>query len=138
MASLPPAADDTRTTTTTGAPGRPGTPCRAGWGRVRAGGVCPAGLALLLAAVAILPAGAAEPTGYRRLAPGVLTVIPADRSGDDALLRADILEITAGLGDLAWEPKQSRVRSTRPSRLSRSEAFFLHSPDRAARLCGRG
>jgi len=74
--------------------------------------VCPAGLALLLAAVAILPAGAAEPTGYRRLAPGVLTVIPADRSGDDALLRADILEITAGLGDLAWEPKQSPVGAT--------------------------
>ena len=112
MASLPPAADDTRTTTTTGAPGRPGTPRRAGWGRVRAGGVCPTGLALLLAAVAILPAGAAEPTGYRRLAPGVLTVIPADRSGDDALLRADILEITAGLGDLAWEPKQSPVGAT--------------------------
>jgi len=112
MASLPPAADDTRTTTTTGAPGRPGMPRRAGRGRVRAGGVCPAGLALLLAAVAILPAGAAEPTGYRRLAPGVLTVIPADRSGDDALLRADILEITAGLGDLAWEPKQSPVGAT--------------------------
>ncbi len=112
MASLPPAADDTRTTTTTGAPGRSGTPRRAGWGRVRAGGVCPTGLALLLAAVAILPAGAAEPTGYRRLAPGVLTVIPADRSGDDALLRADILEITAGLGDLAWEPKQSPVGAT--------------------------
>ena len=112
MASLPPAADDTRTTTTTGAPGRPGTPRRAGWGRVRAGGVGPTGLALLLAAVAILPAGAAEPTGYRRLAPGVLTVIPADRSGDDALLRADILEITAGLGDLAWEPKQSPVGAT--------------------------
>ena len=112
MASLPPAADDTRTTTTTGASGRPGTPRRAGWGRVRAGGVCPTGLALLLAAVAILPAGAAEPTGYRRLAPGVLTVIPADRSGDDALLRADILEITAGLGDLAWEPKQSPVGAT--------------------------
>ena len=74
--------------------------------------MCPTGLALLLAAVAILPAGAAEPTGYRRLAPGVLTVIPADRSGDDALLRADILEITAGLGDLAWEPKQSPVGAT--------------------------
>ena len=115
MASLPPAADNTRTTTISGAPcaaDRPGMPCGAGQGRVRAGGVCPTGLALLLAAVAILPAGAAEPTGYRRLAPGVLTVIPADRSGDDALLRADILEITAGLGDLAWEPKQSPVGAT--------------------------
>jgi len=115
MASLPPAADDTRTTTTSDAPcaaGRPGMPCGAGLGRVRAGGACRAGLALLLAAVAILPAGAAEPTGYRRLAPGVLTVIPADRSGDDALLRADIPEITAGLGDLAWEPKQSPVGAT--------------------------
>ena len=115
MASLPSAADDTRTTTTSGAPcaaGHPGMPCGAGRGRVRAGGACRAGLALLLAAAAIFPAGAAEPTGYRRLAPGVLTVIPADRSGDDALLRADIPEITAGLGDLAWEPKQSPVGAT--------------------------
>ena len=44
-------------------------------------------LTLLLAAAAGLPA--AQPTGYRTLAPGVVTVIPSDRSGDDALLRAD-------------------------------------------------
>ena len=115
MARLPPAADYTRTTTTSDAPcaaGPPGKPCGAGRGRVRARGACRAGLALLLAAAAIFPAGAAEPTGYRRLAPGVLTVIPADRSGDDALLRADIPEITAGLGDLAWEPKQSPIGAT--------------------------
>jgi len=57
-------------------------------------------------------AGAAQPPGYRKLAPGVLTVIPADRSGDDALLRADIPEITEGLGDLAWEPEQAPVGAT--------------------------
>lgn len=58
----------------------------------------------------LLPA--AQPTGYRRVAPGVITVIPSDRSGDDALLRADIPEITVGLSDLAWEPKQAPVGAT--------------------------
>lgn len=65
-----------------------------------------------LVAAACGVAAAAQPTGYRQLAPGVLTVIPADRSGDDALLRADIPEITEGLVDLAWEPKQSPVGAT--------------------------
>ena len=52
MARLPPAADYTRTTTTSDAPcaaGPPGKPCGAGRGRVRARGACRAGLALLLA-----------------------------------------------------------------------------------------
>jgi len=115
MASLPPAADDTRTTFATGARrpvGGPGVPPGAGSVRGLAEGVWRAGLWLLVVAVVSLPAGAAEPTGYRRLAPGVLTVIPADRSGDDALLRADIPEITTGLGEFAWEPKQSPVGAT--------------------------
>ena len=67
-------------------------------------------LALLLASAVGLPA--AQPTGYRTLAPGVVTVIPSDRSGDDALLRADVPEITLGLSDLAWEPKQAPVGAT--------------------------
>lgn len=81
----------------------------------------PSGLGRRFVAAALVPgvllalAGgvpAAQPTGYRTLAPGVLTVIPADRSGDDALQRADIPEITLGLSDLAWEPKQSPVGAT--------------------------
>ena len=65
-----------------------------------------------LVVAAALPAAAAQPSGYRKLGPGVLTVIPADRSGDDALQRADIPEITLGLADLAWEPKQAPVGAT--------------------------
>ncbi len=57
-------------------------------------------------------ASAAQPSGYRTLGAGVLTVIPADRSGDDALQRADIPEITLGRSDLAWEPKQAPVGAT--------------------------
>ena len=109
MASLPPAAVDTRTTTISGAAGRSRGPV---WSGGRAAGTRPAWILLLVAVLTTLSAGAAEPTGYRRLAPGVLTVIPADRSGDDALLRADIPEITAGLEGLAWEPKQSPVGAT--------------------------
>lgn len=68
------------------------------------------GIALSLLAAAM--AGAADPDGYRRLAPGVLTVIPADRSGDDALQRSDIPEITLGRADLEWEPKHAAVGAT--------------------------
>ncbi len=75
----------------------------------RAGPVLMAALVAALGGVAVR---AAQPTGYRQLAPGVLTVIPADRSGDDALLRADIPEITVGLADIAWEPKQAPVGAT--------------------------
>jgi hypothetical protein len=61
---------------------------------------------------ACAPAAAAQPSGYRKLSPGALTVIAADRSGDDALLRADIPEITEGLSELAWEPQQAAVGAT--------------------------
>ena len=117
MASLPPAADDSLTTTTSGAlrtAGGLAAPCAVRWGNVR--GPRRIGIAFLVAvasvAAANLAASAVEPAGYRRLAPGVLTVIPADRSGDDALLRADLPEITEGLIDLAWEPKQSPIGAT--------------------------
>ena len=119
MASLPPAADDTLTTTTSGAP-RALRLVRLAptsmvakerrWASRRIG--IAALVAVASAVAASLPASAVEPTGFRRLAPGVLTVIPADRSGDDALLRADLPEITEGLIDLAWEPKQSPLGAT--------------------------
>jgi hypothetical protein len=54
----------------------------------------------------------APPTGFRRLAPGVLTVIPSDRSADDPLQRADIPEITRGFPDRVWQPRQSPPGST--------------------------
>ncbi len=117
MASLPPAADDALTTTTSGAlrtVNRPTASCGEGWGRRRARHRTPIAFLLAVAAVAAASqiSSAVEPTGYRRLAPGVLTVIPADRSGDDALLRADLPEITDGLLDLAWEPKQAPIGAT--------------------------
>ncbi len=71
------------------------------------------GMFILMMLSGTLPvADAMQPSGYRKLAPGALTVIPADRSGDDALLRADIPEITEGLVDLAWEPEQAPVGAT--------------------------
>lgn len=123
MASLPPAADTMLTTTITAASSAAGhLPTSSGgvggagqqgcdaFGL--AGRLCRGSLAILLAVFSMASAGGVEPTGYRRLAPGVLTVIPADRSGDDALLRADIPEITEGLVDLTWEPKQAPVGAT--------------------------
>ncbi|MFM7520071.1 MAG: hypothetical protein ACKO9B_06330 [Planctomycetota bacterium] len=80
---------------------------------------CP-GFASLMVVAALLPASTAAvsraqdapPTGFRRLAPGVLTVIPSDRSADDPLQRADIPEITRGFPDRVWEPKQAPPGST--------------------------
>jgi len=67
-------------------------------------------LALVSAAAAAAAAGPAE--GFRALAPGTLTVIPADRSADDLVQRADLLEVTAGQADLGWKPKQSPANTT--------------------------
>lgn len=69
-----------------------------------------AGFAAMLPAVLVL--AAERPAGFRPLAPGVLTVIPADRTTDDALLRADILEITKGQADLAWTPQMAAANTT--------------------------
>jgi hypothetical protein len=55
---------------------------------------------------------AAPPAGFRTLAPGSLTVIPPDRSADDALQRGDLLEITAGRADRQWTPKRSPTNTT--------------------------
>ncbi len=108
MASLPPAAITDSVTT-----GLPAVRRLARFGAAH-GGLF---IAAVLGAMAVVlvggaPAAAAQPSGYRRLAPGVLTVIPADRSGDDSLLRADIPEITLGLSDLTWSPKQSPLGAT--------------------------
>ena len=64
--------------------------------------------ALVFAAVA----PAAGPAGFRELAPGTLTVIPPDRSADDPLQRADLLEITLGRADREWTPKRAASNST--------------------------
>ena len=57
-------------------------------------------------------AAAAQPDGFRTLAPGVLTVIAADRSADDPVQRADIVEITEGQSGLAWTPKHAAANTT--------------------------
>lgn len=57
-------------------------------------------------------AAAAPPSGFRTLAPGTLTVIPPDRSADDALQRGDLLEVTAGRTDRQWTPKRSPTNTT--------------------------
>jgi len=75
--------------------------------------VRPLALVACLAAVAVAgPAAAAPPKGFRELGPGVLTVIPADLATDDALQRADLLEVTEGLAGLAWTPQQAPANST--------------------------
>ena len=55
---------------------------------------------------------AAGPDGFRPLAPGVLTVIPADIAADDTLQRGDIPEITRGLVDREWTPKRDSAIGT--------------------------
>ena len=80
-------------------------PCR---GRSR---LVPSAVAVA-AAVLVAAATGAPPEGFRALAPGSLTVIPPDRSADDALQRADLLEITDGRADRRWTPKRSQVNTT--------------------------
>ena len=67
---------------------------------------------LLMLWLAIAPRAAAEPGGFRRLGPGAVTVIPADKTTDDALQRADVVEITQGKADLAWTPKMAPANAT--------------------------
>lgn len=57
-------------------------------------------------------AAAADPEGFRRLASGVLTVIAPDRATDNALVRADLLEVTEGQADLQWTPKVAAANTT--------------------------
>jgi hypothetical protein len=52
------------------------------------------------------------PKGFRSLAPGVLTVIRADESLDDAIPRGPLLEVTEGQKALAWVPKRAAPTTT--------------------------
>jgi hypothetical protein len=78
-------------------------------------------LAVFAAAVAVTAvswseasvAGAAAPAaGFRPLAPGALTVVPADRSADDPIQRGPLVEVTEGQQALAWTPKRAASNST--------------------------
>ena len=58
---------------------------------------------------------AAEPAGrqgYRRLAPGALTVIPPRASNEAHSIRSDLLEVTKGLQDRKWIPKHAPATAT--------------------------
>jgi len=71
--------------------------------------------AVVLLANLVMPgwAPAADgPRGFRSLAPGVLTVIPADAALDDAIQRGALVEVTKGQQALAWVPKRSAPTTT--------------------------
>jgi hypothetical protein len=78
-------------------------------------------LAAACLAVAV-PAGAAPPRGFRQLAPGALTIIPADRAVDDTVQRVDLPEITVTRGDMAWKPKHAPVSTTMVERAKARDA----------------
>jgi hypothetical protein len=65
-----------------------------------------------LLANAVTAADADAKGGFRKLAPGVLTVIPPDRSADDTEQRGDLLEITRGLAARKWTPRQAAANAT--------------------------
>lgn len=58
------------------------------------------------------PVAAQAPSGFRALAPGVLTVIPADAAVDDAIQRGSLVEVTKGQQALAWVPKRAAPNTT--------------------------
>lgn len=101
-----------------------GKGCRSGGLCAHAGDACrlarPA-TKILLGAVGVAwltAAAAANQEAFRSLAPGVLTVIPADTASDDAIQRGPLVEVTEGLASLRWEPTWA-ARST--TLLSRAE-----------------
>jgi hypothetical protein len=82
----------------------------------------------LLAAAVLLSGWAGGPTatataedGFRTLAPGVLTVVPPDRSADEAVTRGPLLEITEGLKDLRWTPARVAASTTLTAQAGRLE-----------------
>jgi len=84
---------------------------------------CPPLLAACLAvAVAAPPVLAAAPQGFRPLAPGVLTVIPADAGVDDTVQRVDLPEITVARADMAWQPKRAPASTTMVERAKSRDA----------------
>ncbi len=50
--------------------------------------------------------------GFRKLAAGVLTVIPPDTSADDTEQHGDLLEITRGRADSKWKPNEAPSNTT--------------------------
>lgn len=73
-------------------------------------GFCFFGLAILLGQATAV---GAAPEGFRRLAPGTLTVIAADASADELSTRADLPEITVGLAEKrSWKPAQASANTT--------------------------
>jgi len=65
-------------------------------------------------------AGAAE-SGFRKLSPGVLTVIPSDTSADDTEIRSDLLEVTKGQADRIWTPQEAPSNTTLVERAKNRE-----------------
>jgi hypothetical protein len=68
-------------------------------------------LGIALAAL-VWPVAGAEPRGFRRLAPGTLTVIRPDREADHTMQRAALREITVARADMAWQPRRSPTTAT--------------------------
>jgi len=73
---------------------------------------CVVGLAASLSIAGVAAAEGVDRTGFRRLGAGVLTVIPADKTTDDALQRGDLLEVTKGQAELAWKPQMAAPHTT--------------------------
>lgn len=76
-------------------------------------------LAAALASMVVAALAAGPTAGFRPLAPGVLTVIPAPAApagsaaaATDTVSRGDLLDITVGRADMAWKPLQSPAHTT--------------------------
>ncbi|MFM9059553.1 MAG: hypothetical protein ACKOSQ_10595 [Planctomycetaceae bacterium] len=76
-------------------------------------------VAVALAGAALAVSAADRVSGFRPLAPGVLTVIPAPAappgvaaSATDTVSRDDLLDITVGRAGMAWKPLQSPPHTT--------------------------
>ncbi|MFM1903212.1 MAG: hypothetical protein RLZZ440_1112 [Planctomycetota bacterium] len=69
---------------------------------------------LAFVAFGTLRSSAAQPSaGFRPLAPGALTIVPADRSADDPIQRGPLVEVTEGQKAVReWKPKRAAVNST--------------------------
>lgn len=82
-------------------------------------------LVLLLAgAIQAMIATAAPPSGYRELAPGALTVVPADLAAEDTVRRRDLQEVTVGRADLEWTPQQAPQATTLVDRAKQRDFQF--------------
>lgn len=81
-------------------------------------------LLLAVSATGLGAAAAAPPSGYRQLAPGALTVIPADKAAEDTVRRRDLQEVTVGRADTAWTPKQAPQATTLVERAKQRDFQF--------------